>query len=323
VYTLDDGQGTSLQVGEVGAAWLSCRVPLAGGEPREVLLAPPSAEAVAQEPGYMGVVVGRYANRIGGARFVLDGRSVSLAPNEGANQLHGGPDGFDKRRWTLLQQGERELTLGLDSPDGDQGYPGRLQARVRYLLEAPGVVTLHFEAEVDAPCPVNLTSHAYFNLDGVDGEVGLSIARHRFALRAAHVLPVDEALIPKGEWARTAGTAFELDGRSPLGDRRFDHCFILDGGDTPQAEVWSGDGRLCMRLHTSYPALQLYTGQYLGGTRGRSGRPYPPGAGFALEPQFLPDAPNHPEWPGAARCILRPGQRLQASARFEFHSPAP
>lgn len=323
VFTLDDGQGTSLQVGDIGAAWLSCRVPLAGGAPREVLLAPPSAAAVAEEPGYMGVVVGRYANRIGGARFVLDGRVVELTPNEGPNQLHGGPDGFDKRRWTLLHQGDRELTLGLESPDGDQGYPGRLQARVRYAIEAPGVVALGFEATVDAPCPVNLTSHAYFNLDGVEAEEGLSIRGHRFALRAAHVLPVDEALIPKGDWARVAGTPFELDGSAALGERRFDHCFILDGGEAPQAEVCSGDGRLRLRLHTSYPALQLYTGQYLGGTRGRGGRPYPQGAGFALEPQFLPDAPNHPEWPGAGRCMLRPGQRLQASARYEFLSPAP
>lgn len=321
--TLADGEGTSLMVGEIGAAWLSCRVPMAGGEPREVLLAPPSADAVAMEPGYMGVVVGRYANRIGGARFVLDGRPVELTPNEGPHQLHGGPDGFDKRRWTLLRHDARELVLGLDSPDGDQGYPGRLQARVLYAIEAPGVVRLAFEATVDAPCPVNLTSHAYFNLDGVASDDGLSIAGHRFALRASHVLPVDDALIPRGEWARVAGTPFDLDGREPLGERRFDHCFILDGGDAPQAEVLSGDGRLRMRLHTSYPALQFYTGQYLGGTRGRGGRPYPPGAGFALEPQFLPDAPNHPEWPGASRCVLRPGQRLQAGARFEFNSLVP
>ena len=330
VYHLDDGAGTSLAVGELGAAWLSCRVPMGDGGQREVLLGLPTPESVLNEPGYIGVVVGRYANRIAGARFTLDGREVQLLPNEGPNQLHGGPDGFDRRRWELVRQDARELQLSLKSPDGDQGYPGHLQATVSYAITAPGRIRLGFEATVDAPCPVNLTSHAYFNLDEAVAGESPSITGHRFALHASRYLPVDEALIPTGEWASVAGTAFALHGAEPLGERRFDHCFILDGergaeggGRRPDAEVWSSDGRLRMRLRTSYPGLQLYTGQYLAITRGRDGRLYPAGAGFALEPQYLPDAPNHPEWPGASACVLRPGERLQAWAEFDFTAMAP
>ena len=319
VFTLDDGQGTSMAVGDIGAAWLSCWVPMGAGETREVLLAPPTPKAAATEPGYLGVIVGRYANRIAGARFALGGRTVQLVPNEGVNQLHGGPDGFDKRRWTLLHHGARELKLALESPDGDQGYPGHLQACVTYAIDGPGRIRLCFEATVDAPCPVNLTSHAYFNLDGVHRSIG----DHRFAIRASHVLPVDVGLIPTGEWAAVVGTAFELDGRSPLGERRFDHCFILAEGAGPQAEVCSGDGRLRMSLTTSYPALQFYTGQHLAISRGRDGRPYAAGAGFALEPQYLPDAPNHPEWPASCSGMLQPGDRLDATLHLEFTAIAP
>lgn len=318
VFTLDDGAGTTLAIGEIGAAWRSCRVPMGDGTSREVLLAPPAPQDVLNESGYLGVVVGRYANRIGNARFTLDGRTHTLAPNEGPNQLHGGPDGFDKRRWALLRHNECELQLGLSSPDGDQGYPGNLEARVTYAIEGPGRIALRFEAVVDAPCPVNLTSHAYFNLDDAETSDSPSIREHRFGIRASRYLPVDEALIPTGEWAAVQGTRFDLRQPQTLGAQTFDHCFILDGGDGPDAEVWSGDGRLRMRLRTGYPGLQFYTGQYLEGTRGRGGRPYPARAGFALEPQYLPDAPNHPEWPGASRCVLRPGQRLQAAMQLEF-----
>lgn len=319
VFTLDDGQGTSLAVGEVGAAWLSCRVPMGDGSSREVLLAPPRPDDAGTEPGYLGVIVGRYANRIGGAAFELDGRTVRLQANEGLNQLHGGPDGFAQRRWSVRQHGPCELQMTLISPDGDQGYPGRLEACVTYAIDGPGRVRLRFEARVDAPCPVNLTSHAYFNLDGAPG----SIDRHRFALAAGHVLPVDETLIPTGPWQAVAGTAYELDGRAPLGERRFDHCFILTGGEGPAAQVVSGDGRLGLTLRTSYPALQFYTGQYLAVSRGPGGRRYRAGDGFALEPQFLPDGPNHSEWPARCRGLLLPGDRLDETLHLDFTALTP
>jgi aldose 1-epimerase len=320
VFTLDDGEGTRLQVSDLGATWLSCRVPLSDGAPREVLLRCESPAQHALQPGYLGAVVGRYANRIAGARFPLDGRTVQVVPNEGANQLHGGPDGFDKRRWHVEHHGPRSLRLALHSPDGDQGFPGALQAWVTYRVEAPGCIALQFEATVDAACPVNLTSHAYFNLDGADAGAPLGIASHRIALRATHYLPVDEQLIPLGVPAPVAGTPFDLRQPCAIGTQRFDHCFVLDGGVAPAATVWSGDGRLRMQLYTDYPGLQFYGGHFLPQTQGAHGHPYAAGAGFALEPQYWPDSPNHPEWPDHG-VILRPGERLQRQLRLRFDSP--
>lgn len=316
VFSLDDGQGTAIAVSDLGATWLSCRVPLADGTQREVLLGRPTPQAHVDQGGYVGAVVGRYANRIAGARFVLGGVEHRLAANEGANQLHGGPDGFHRRTWQLLEQAESHLLLGLHSPDGDQGFPGNLQAQVRYTLEGPGRVALAFEARVDQPCPVNLTSHAYFNLDG-DADPAHTVASHRIHIAASHWLPVDEGLIPTGEVAAVAGTQMDLRTPRAMGSQRFDHCYVLDAGADAAAHVWSGDGRLHLRLRTDAPGLQFYGGHYLPGTTDRLGRPYAAGAGFALEPQHWPDSPNRPEWPGRG-AVLVPPAVMRRHLRLHF-----
>lgn len=324
VFSLDDGQGTTLAVSDLGATWLSCRVPCpapGNGDTatREVLLGRPTPAEHVSQGGYVGAVVGRYANRLAGARFSVDGKECRVLPNEGPNQLHGGPDGFDRRLWRCTEQGRRHLVLALHSPDGDQGYPGALDAQVRYAIAAPGCITLDFEARVDRACPVNLTSHAYFNLDG-DAEPAHTIAAHRIAIAAAHWLPVDEALIPLGPIASVADSEMgEMDLRSPraIGRQRFDHCYVLDGGPEPAARVASGDGRLQMTLHTDAPGLQFYGGHFLAGSTDRQGRPYAAGAGFALEPQHWPDGPNHPEWPHEG-ALLRPGAVFRRHIRLQF-----
>ena len=323
VFHLDDGQGTTLAVSDLGATWLSCRVPLGDGSPREVLLGRPTPAEHVSQGGYVGAIVGRYANRLAGARFSVDGVEHRVKPNEGRNQLHGGPDGFDRRIWRCTEHGPRHLVLAVHSPDGDQGYPGALDAQVRYGIEAPGCVTLDFKARVDRPCPVNLTSHAYFNLDG-DDDPSHTIATHRIALAASHWLPVDDALIPLGDIAPVAdGAGSAMDLRTPraIGMQRFDHCYVLDGDDSgnhgPAASVWSGDGRLHMALYTDAPGLQFYGGHFLPGSTDRLRRPYAAGAGFALEPQSWPDSPNHPEWPGAG-ALLRPGTVLRRHIRLQF-----
>ncbi len=320
VFELDDAQGTTLAVSDLGATWLSCRVPLDGnGDTREVLLGRPSAAEHAQQPGYVGAVVGRYANRIAGAAFSVDGVRHTLLANEGPNQLHGGPEGFDRRTWRCTSHGPRALTLALHSPDGDQGYPGALDAQVRYSIDGPACVLLEFEARVDRACPVNLSSHAYFNLDG-DADPQHTIADHHIAIAAEHWLPVDEALIPLGPVAPVAGSAMDLRRARPIGTQRFDHCFVLGSGPEPAATVTSGDGRLRMSLHTDAPGLQFYGGHFLPGTTDRQGRPYVAGAGFALEPQFWPDSPHHPEWPEHG-VLLRPGAVFKRRMWLMFESP--
>lgn len=331
MWRLGAAPGLQIEVCDIGARWMSCRVPLADGTLRETLLGHADAAAHLHEPGYLGAVVGRYANRIANATFTLDGRQHRLLANEGAHQLHGGPEGYDRRRWTLVSQGPLHLRLQLHSPAGDQGYPGALQVEVEYRLHAgEPALTVAFHAEVEAACPVNLASHAYFNLDGDAG----SVLQHRLRVAAAHFLPVAPGLIPTGERAPVAGTPFDLragplvgaglgQGEQQALTRGYDHCYALDeaaaSGQAPAAELLAGDGRLRMALHTNYPGLQVYSGNFLHAARGRDGRPFADHAGVALEPQFFPNAPNVPAWAGQG-CIVRPGVPLARWMRVRFEA---
>lgn len=315
VFTLQDGSGLQIQVCDLGAAWLSCRVPMADGPAREVLLAHPHPRDLRTQAGYLGVVVGRYANRIAGSRIMVDGRSHVLVPNEGTHHLHGGPDGFHRRRWQAVEHGPGHVRLRLDSPDGDQGHPGHLVTTVEYRL-SQGAVGISFQARTDAPCAVGPTSHAYFNLDG-DARCVLD---HRLQVRAAEMVPVDDDRIPTGGLRSVEGSAFDLrQGRRVGSD--WDHCLALDasagGADAPAAVLTSGDGLLSLQMHTNYPGLQVYAGRHLAGLPGRHGRPLAPHAGLALEPQFFPDAPNHAAWRDQG-CILRPGELFSRWIRVTF-----
>ncbi|CAM3689269.1 aldose epimerase family protein [Roseateles saccharophilus] len=330
VYTLGTADGLQIQVSSHGGRWLSCRVPLPDGSRREAILGHTTAAEHLHEPGFFGAIVGRYANRLAGAAFTLDGRHHALPANEGANQLHGGPEGFDRRAWTVVDHGPRHLRLALHSPDGDQGYPGALDAEVEYRLDpAQPALTLRFGARVTAPCPVSLTSHPYFNLDGD----AASVQEHRLRVAATAMLPVRADMIPTGELAAVQGTAFDLRQARRIGDGLgrdepqlllaggYDHCYALDAGaargELAAAELMAGDGRLAMRLYTDYPGLQVCSGNFVQNSRGRDGRPFRRHAGIALEPQFFPDAPNHPAWREQG-CVLRPGQRLSRFMRLEF-----
>ncbi|NCT82481.1 MAG: galactose mutarotase [Comamonadaceae bacterium] len=329
IYTLGQAGGLQIDVSDLGARWLSCRVPLADGGRREVVLGHASLADHLSEPGFFGAIVGRYANRIAGAAFPLDGRTHRLVANEGANQLHGGPDGFDRRRWRVVERGPLHLRLALHSPDGDQGYPGALDAEVTYRVDpARLALTLSFGARTSAPCPVSLTSHPYFNLDGGTAPV----LGHRLRVAAARMLPVRPDMIPTGELWPVDGGPFDLREARRLGDglglgeqqRRgggYDHCFVLDEaaarGERAAAELTSTDGRLAMRLFTDYPGLQVCSGNFVQNSCGRDGLPLPRHAGIALEPQFFPDAPNHPAWREQG-CLLRPGRPLARWMRLEF-----
>lgn len=329
VFTLGTPDGLQIDVSPFGARWLSCRVPVTGAGRREVVLGHATPADHAREPGFFGAVVGRFANRIGGSIFELDGRTHRLVANEGANQLHGGPDGFDRRVWTVREHGPQHLTLALHSPDGDQGYPGAVDVNVTYRVDpAQSSVTLRFTATSTAPCPVNLTSHPYFNLDGGTAPV----LDHRLQVAATHMLPVRPDMIPTGDVAPVAGTPFDL--RTPQrigaglgqGEQQrlgsgYDHCFVLDAeaarGEAPAATLTATDGRLSMQLFTDYPGLQVCSGNFVHHARGRDGQPFPRHAGIALEPQFFPDAPNHPGW-ARQGCIVRPGQPLARWMRVVF-----
>lgn len=318
--------GVALTLMDWGATWLSCRVSV-GGAAREVLLGCGDLADYFKQTAYLGATVGRYANRIGGARFARDGRVYALAPTQGGNQLHGGPEGFDKRRWRIVEQSAEHVLLALTSPDGDQGFPGNLEATVCYRLQDGARVAMEYGATVDAPCPVNFTNHAYFNLDGSPTDV----RQHALQIRAHHYVPIDDGLIPLGELAEVAGSSFDFTqqkriARDFLSDAQqriaggYDHAYLLDAdcrdGARAASTLVSGDGTLAMDLYTSKPALQFYSGNHLAGIPARTGV-YAAHQGLALETQFLPDSPNHPEWP-QPDCWLQPGQSYRHVTALAF-----
>jgi len=320
VFRIGDGHGLVLQLSDLGATWLSCRVPVPGAAAREVLLGHAEPEHYLHETGYLGGIIGRWANRIAGAAFTVDGRRFALAANEGGNQLHGGPDGFHRRRWTVRGWTPRQLELELVSPDGDQGFPGELTVNLRYRVDGRSRVSIAWQARCSRPCPVNLTSHAYFNLDPRHENV----AGHRLQLAAAQVLAVDPARIPTGARLPVADTPFDFRSPAPaLGPqgRGFDHCWVLDeacrGAATPAARLTSADGKLALEMRTTLPGLQYYSGERLDAAATRDGARYRAFAGVALEPQFFPDSPNRPEWQ-ADGCVLRPERVMSERIEYRF-----
>lgn len=337
--TLQHPSGLHLTLSDWGASWLSCRVPMAG-EPdgvREVLVPPRQARIGADQPrSFMGATLGRYANRIAHGCIVRDGHIWPLALGDGErHQLHGGPDGWDARRWTRAAVTAHSACFTLTSPAGDQGYPGTAQASVTYTLVDAQTLEITYTATVDAPCPVVLSNHAYFNLDARTDPGGTDsgctdVRQHRLQIAAARYLPVDAELIPLGELALVADTTFDFTTPRTLAERwgtdaqqrhgaGYDHAFLLDapGLTTPQAVLTAADGRLRLDISSSQPALQLYTGQFLGGWPAPQGRVYAACAGLALEPQWLPDSPHHPEWP-QPDVWLMPGEVRTQRIRYRF-----
>ena len=327
LITLRNANGVVVTLMDWGATLLSARITMKDGSVREALLGCASPEQYTEQAAFLGASIGRYANRIANSRYTLDGQTVELAPSQGQHQLHGGPEGFDKRRWAIASQNPTEAVFILTSPDGDQGYPGELQATAIYRLTEDNRIAIEYRATVDKACPVNLTNHVYFNLDGDQTDV----RNHKLQLLADTYLPVDDSGIPHDGLKDVANTSFDF--REPksvaqdfLSDddqkkvKGYDHAFLLQAkGDAtqPVGHVWSQDEKLQMTVYTSAPAIQFYSGNYLDGTLSRSPQPYAAWQGLALESEFLPDSPNHPEWP-QPDCMLRPGEEYVSLTEYQF-----
>lgn len=271
---------------------------------------------------YFGATPGRCANRIAGGRFTLDGTAHQLERNErGITHLHGGSDGIGQRNWRVADQGADFVTLTLTDPAGRAGYPGNCVITCTYRLPGAGVLSVVYTATTDAPTPVNLCQHSYFNLDG-----GPDALDHEIRLVADHYLPVDEALIPTGDIRPVAGAPFDLTGWTSLrrqteaGGVAFDHNFCLSTERQAKrlvGEVRSPLSGVSLDVLTTEPGVQLYTGAYVNvPVAGLGGRPYGPFAGFCLETQVWPDAVNHAGFPSA---VLRPGETLRQETDYVFH----
>ena len=322
--TLAGSNGVSARIITYGATLQAFNVPDRTGKVVDITLGYDDLKSYVDHPNYWGQTIGRYANRVAGGRFTLAGKAYQLTRNDKANSLHGGTKGFDKAVWTITsvkQSPSASVTMTLTSPDGDQGYPGKLDVTVTYALDDKGALTIDFAARSDAPTIVNLTNHALFDMAGEGSPTG--IAGQRLTIPAKRYTPVDTQLIPTGALAPVAGTVFDFtrgrllsdglrDGRDPqiaIG-RGWDHNWVLDKGATAAPELAArledaASGRVLEVLSTE-PGLQFYSGNFLDGTLvGKQGHIYRMGDGLALEPQKFPDTPNQPAFGSA---LVAPGK---------------
>jgi aldose 1-epimerase len=335
IFTLTNRQGSSISVMDVGATWLSCKIQLAN-ELREVLLGVDSMSKHLEQTVYLGATVGRFANRIKDGRFNIEGQTFQTSTNQSGNLLHGGIEGFDKRRWEVCSLSTNKVTFSLFSEDGDQGFPGNLSVTVSYQLDEDNQVTVEYNAKTDKACPLNLTNHAYFNLLG--SESGENCLSHVLQVNADYYLPSDELGIPLSELKPVAQTSFDFlnakvikkDFLSELQQQNksgYDHSFLLveqskmNGGfpsNQPIAAILKApDDSLQLNVLTDMPAIHIYTGNFLQGTPGRDKSIYSNYAGIALETQFLPDSPNHPGWPQPS-VLLKPDNIFHSVTRYCF-----
>ncbi|MCK8677596.1 aldose epimerase family protein [Streptomyces lichenis] len=336
-FVLTSPSGVSAAVLSYGAVLQSLRVPgPGGGGAAEVVLGLPDVPAYAGQGDYLGAVVGRYANRIRGGAFTLDGTVHRIPVNDRGNALHGGPEGFDRRVWAAepvrRPDGAAAVRLSLVSPDGDQGFPGALSVAVEYRLDRDGTLAVDYRATTDRPTVAALTQHAYFNLSGRPGS---RVLDHLLTVDADGYLPVDDGGVPlAGPPVPVAGTPFDFTAPHPIGERiaaadpqlstagGYDHCWALRGRAAGRGQVLRraarledpGSGRV-MEVWTGEPGLQVYSGNQLAG-----GGPHGRHAGVCLETQAFPDAPNRPDYPSA---VLRPGEVLRSRTELDFPHLAP
>lgn len=327
VFTLRNATGVEIRVIPFGGAIVSVRTPDRDGRFADVVLGYDDLAGYRGDDAYLGAVIGRYANRIRGGRFSLDGREYALAINNGPNHLHGGVQGFDKVLWTagpLPDADEIGLALAYTSPDGEEGYPGTLEVRVTYTLTDRDELTVDYRAFTDRPTVVNLTQHSYFNLTG---DPARDVLGHQLQIDADRFTPVDETLIPTGELAPVEGTPFDFRRPTSIGARidtddpqlrragGYDHNWVLNGGGGASAfaaRAYEPTTGRTLEVYTTEPGLQFYSGNFLdGGIRGKGGHR----CGFCLETQHFPDSPNQPAFPST---VLRPGGEYRSRTTYRF-----
>ncbi len=303
--------GLSAIVISWGATLKSLSAPLPDGRYQDVVLGLDSLDEYLAHGAHMGAIAGRVANRIGGGTFTLDGKVYCLPRNDrGRSTLHGGDGGFGQRPWRLLSHDENQVTLGLTSPDGDLGFPGAVAVTCTYRLLTPSILRIEICAEADAPTPLNLATHSYFNLDGSP-----TIDNHRLAINAASYTPVDADHVATGEIRSIDGTPCDFRHPRVVGTGAFDISYVLEpqtrdrASPAHAASLISPANGVALEIWTTEPALQFYDGQAL-----KAGR-FGPRAGLCLEPQGFPDAPNQPGFPSV---IVKPGMPYRQVTEYRL-----
>jgi aldose 1-epimerase len=329
VFTLTNARGVEIRAMTYGAIITSIRIPDRKGVMADVALGFDNLQGYLGEHPYFGAVVGRYGNRIGGARFSLNGQTYQLAANNGPNHLHGGVRGFDKYVWSAEPiAGMTGIAFTRVSPDGEEGYPGTLKVRVSYVLTDANDLEIEYQATTDKATPVNLTQHTYFNLAGQGAG---TIVDHELTINADRFTPVGDSLIPTGVLAPVEGTPMDFRRPTKVGaridasteqirfGRGYDHNWVLnrkgDGLQLAARVVEPASGRT-LEVSTTEPGVQFYTGNFLDGTlKGKGGVGYPRRGGLCLETQHFPDSPNKPAFPTT---IVQPGSTYRSKTVWRF-----
>jgi aldose 1-epimerase len=331
--TLSNAKGLSVRIMTLGATIQQLIMPDRNGNKDDIALGYDTAADYLKTPQYFGASIGRYANRIAKGKFTLDGKTYTLAVNDGPNALHGGLKGFDKRVWKIDQVASgssAKVTMSYVSADMEEGYPGELHASVTYALGDDNSLTITYSATTNKPTVVNLTNHNFFNLAGL--KANRDVQDEKLTLDATQMTPVDKVLIPTGTLRKVAGTALDFRKATAIGahlrdghddqirvGRGIDHNFVIDG--TPgtmrhAARVEDPYSGRALDLTITAPGLQVYSGNFLDGTvMGKNGRIYRQTDAIVLEPQVFPDSPNHPNFPSAR---LDPGKTYTNSFIYRF-----
>ncbi|MGH3319843.1 MAG: aldose epimerase family protein [Streptosporangiaceae bacterium] len=333
-YTFGNANGVTVQMLTYGARLQTVRTPDRRGDTADIIMGFDSLDGYINDAEYFGATIGRYANRIGDAKFTIDGKTYHIPANDGDNALHGGPDGFNSQVWDATEVVERDrvgVRFHYLSVDGEMGFPGNLDTYVTYTLDNRNALRIDYRATTDKPTIVNLTNHAYFNLAG---EGTGTIYDHDMLINSDSFTPTDDEQIPTGKIVTVNGTPFDFKPKRRIGARirdgvtqilyahGYDHNWILEGhrrhgGRLPLAS-WVRDPRTGRVLwtYTDQPGVQVYTSNFLvGAFAGISGRTYRQGDAFTMETQQYPDSPHHPNFPST---VLRPGQTYRTATVFRF-----
>ncbi|HEY1871482.1 MAG TPA: aldose epimerase family protein [Chitinophagaceae bacterium] len=323
-YTITNATGMQVSILNYGGIITKLITPDKNGKMGDVVLGYTSFDGYLQKNNpYFGALVGRYANRIGNAKFTLDGKTYTLAANDHGNSLHGGNRGFDKVIWAVEKIGDSSLILTYQSKDGEEGYPGNLAVQVIYTLDADNSLRIDYTAIADKATPVNLTNHSYFNLSAGNDS---TILNHQLQLNADKYTPVNDKLIPTGKTGDVKGTPMDFTSMKTIGNDigkikgGYDHNWILDktaNSLEKAAEVYEPNSGRVMEVFTTQPGIQFYTGNFLDGTLmyGKNGKKYVQHGALCLETQHYPDSPNQPSFPNT---ILKPGERYRQTTVYKF-----
>ncbi len=331
LYTLTNRNGMEASIMTYGGIVVSLKTPDRNGRLDDVVLGFDDFDTYLKPPPYFGSIIGRYGNRIGGARFSIGGVEYKLPANDGPNTLHGGVNGFDKVLWKardISDGAAQRLELTYLSKDGEEGFPGNLSTTVVYSLTADNELRIDYSAVTDKDTVVNLTNHSYFNLAGPTGG---DILGHEMTIYADRFTPVDKNLIPTGELRPVEGTPLDFRKPTVIGARineedeqlklggGYDHNFVLTSGGGAlalAAKVHEPTAGRIMEVFTTEPGIQFYTGNFLDGSfTGRGGKIYARRTGFCLETQHFPDSPNKPQFPST---LLKPGAKYQTTTVYKF-----